>query len=73
MAKKYKKLEQLRLQKNMTYSYVAKHLKVSRVYYWQIENKKRKLYYETARKIAALFNSKPDEIFYDDYQEKKAI
>ena len=62
-----KKLKQLRLENNYTVSQIAKILGISPTYYWQIENKKRRLYYKLAIDIAKIFNLKPDDVFYDVY------
>ncbi len=62
-----KKLKELRQQKNYTISQFAKLVKISPTYYWQIENKKRRLYYKLAVEIAKVFGLKPDDIFYDDF------
>jgi len=61
-----KKLQELRIEKGWTNEYMAKELKISKAYYWQLENGNRRLYYETAKKIAKIFNLKPDDIFYDE-------
>lgn len=61
----YKKLRKLREDKDLTYQMIAKELKMSTSYYWQIENKKKKFYYDTAKKIADYFNMKPDDIFFE--------
>ncbi len=63
--KDYEKLKILRKNKNLSYSQMAKELNLSTSYYWQIENKKKKLYYGLAIKIANYFHLKPDDIFYD--------
>ena len=65
-AKKLTKLEELRIKNNLTYQDMADALKISKAYYWQIENGNRNLYYTMAKNIAELFNMKPDELFYDD-------
>ena len=39
-------------------------LEITPSFYSQIENKKRRLFYDTAIKISAIFNMKPDELFY---------
>jgi len=65
-AKKLNKLEELRIKNNLTYQDMADALKISKAYYWQIENGNRNLYYTMAKSIASLFNMKPDELFYDD-------
>lgn len=63
---KFKDLEKLRIKHNYRYGDMAKLLHVSKTYYWQIENKKRRLSYQTAKEIASIFNLKPDNIFYND-------
>lgn len=62
-----KKLKELRISKNITVKEMARLLKISPTYYWQIENKDRRLYYELAKKIAQVFKLKPDDIFYEEY------
>lgn len=63
----FPKLRQLRIAHNFTYKGMSERLKISTNHYWQIENKKRGLYYKMAQDIAAIFNLKPDDIFYDEY------
>lgn len=65
--KKLKKLQILRSNMQLTYKDVADMLKISKTYYWQIENGKRRLTYEFAKKISKIFNLKPDDIFYEDF------
>ncbi len=43
-------------------------LKISKSYYWQIENNQRTLSYLMAIKIAKIFKQKPDKIFYDEFK-----
>lgn len=62
-----KKLKELRIINGYTVEDMAKSIGISKTYYWQIENKDRRLYYELAVKIAKVFNLKPDDIFYDEY------
>ena len=62
-----KKLKELRIKNNLTVIEIAKLIGISPTYYWQIENKDRRLYYELAVKIAKVFKLKPDDIFYDEY------
>ena len=62
------RLKELRISKSLTVNEIAKLLKISPTYYWQVENKKRRLYYELAVKISKVFNKKPDEIFYEEYK-----
>ena len=56
-------LKRLRKENNFTIYEMASKLGISSSYYSQIENKKRKLYYDFAIKIAAIFSKKPDDIF----------
>ncbi len=56
----------LRIKKGYSHQDMAKLLGISKSYYWQIEHKKRRLYYDMAKKIAAVFNLKPDDIFYEE-------
>lgn len=60
------KLKELREKKGLSCEEIAKILNISKSYYWQIENKNRRLYYDLAKKIAAIFNLKPDDIFFDN-------
>lgn len=62
-----KKLKELRIQNNLTVKEIAKLVGISATYYWQIENKDRRLYYELAVKIAKIFKLKPDDIFLEEY------
>lgn len=56
-------LKKLRKENNLTIYQMAFKLGISPSYYSQIENKRRRLYYEYAIKIASIFNKKPDDIF----------
>ena len=60
------KLKQLRKMHNYSCFDMGQKLNISRVYYWQIENGRRNLYYSMAVKIAKVFNLKPDDVFYGD-------
>ena len=60
------KLKELRKQSGYSYAEIAEKLKISKAYYWQIENKKRKLSYLMAKNIAKIFGLKPDYIFYEE-------
>lgn len=62
-----KKLKELRKKHGYTIAITAKLSGISPTYYWQIENKQRRLYYAVAVKIAKVFNLKPDDIFYDSF------
>lgn len=61
----YQKLKKVRIQNNLSYEDMAKKLEISKCYYWQIEHKKRRLYYDMALKIASIFELKPDDLFYE--------
>lgn len=61
------KLRTLRLANHYTIADMGKLVHMNASYYWQIENKKRSLYYYQARIIAAVFGMKPDELFFDEY------
>lgn len=65
------KLKRTRLNHKMTYKEVADIVGISKEYYWQIENGKRRLYYELAVKIARVFGKTPDEIFLDNELTKE--
>ncbi len=65
MENSYKKLTELRKKNHYSYADMAKMLEISKCFYWQIEHKKRRLYYYMAKKIAGIFNLKPDDIFYE--------
>lgn len=60
----YEKLYEERKKKKLSYKKMAEILGISPSYYWQIENKKRRLYYIYAIKIAKIFQLKPDDLFY---------
>ncbi len=58
------KLKQLRKEYNYTIYDMACKLNISASFYCQIENKKRRLFYDTAVNISLIFNMMPDDIFY---------
>ena len=62
----YYKLKQMRYKKNVLAKDIARSIGISKAYYCQIENGKRRLYYEMAFKIANFFGVKPDSLFYED-------
>ncbi len=66
MKKSILKLKELRNEFGLSCDDMAKILNISKSYYWQIENQNRRLYYDVAVKIAAIFKLKPDDIFFDD-------
>ncbi|EJD7581951.1 helix-turn-helix transcriptional regulator [Listeria monocytogenes] len=58
------KLKELRIENNLTYRDVATKVGISKEYYWMIENGERDGYtYNTAKKIASVFDKNPDDIF----------
>ena len=60
------RLKELRKAEGLTCAQMAEKLGMCTAFYWQIENKKRGLYYKMAKKIAAVFKMKPDEIFFEE-------
>lgn len=68
-----KKLKELRRAKKLTHQMMANSLNISKPFYWQIENNKRRLSYDMAVKIADILNTKPDEIFYQEFKNKSDI
>lgn len=62
-----KKLKELRLKNNLSIVEMSRLIGISPTYYWQIENKDRRLYYELAVKISKVFKLKPDDIFYEEF------
>ena len=64
------KLKTLRKTNNYSTQHMADMLKISKTFYWQIENNKRRLSYDMAIRIASIFNLKPDNLFFDDFINK---
>lgn len=62
----YNKLKEVRYKNKMTLQQVADLVGISKAYYCQLENGKRRLFYVTAVEIAKVFNVKPDYLFYND-------
>ncbi|MGO4498848.1 helix-turn-helix transcriptional regulator [Paenibacillus sp. 2RAB27] len=58
-------LKQLREENDLTLQDMATKIAVSKPYYWQIENGKRRLSYELAVKISTVLGKTPDEIFLE--------
>jgi DNA-binding XRE family transcriptional regulator len=63
------KLRELRKKNGYTHQQMGDMLNISKIYYWQIENDKRRLYYEMAARISKIFNLKPDDIFYEELKK----
>lgn len=64
------KLRQYRIKHNYSCQYMADKLEISKSFYWQIENGKRRLSYDTAVKIAEVFKTKPDTLFFEEHKNK---
>jgi len=62
------KLKKIRKEHGYTIYQMAEKLGITPSFYSQIENKRRRLFYDTACLIAKVFDMKPDDIFYDDYR-----
>lgn len=63
-----KQLKEIRRKKNLSYQDMADQLNISKTFYWQIENGKRRLSYSMAVKISDIFYLTPDDIFYADFK-----
>ncbi len=63
------RLKELRYRKKYTAKQMSEKLGISKPFYCQLENRTRRLSYAMAIKISAIFNMKPDKLFYDDYVE----
>ena len=61
-------LKNIRKKHKLSCQDMANTLNISKCFYWQIENKRRKLSYEMAFKISKIFNKKPDDLFYNQYK-----
>ena len=62
----YQRLTKLRENSDLNHREMSELLGISRAFYWQIENKKRTLTYDMAKRIAKIFKKKPDDIFYEE-------
>jgi len=58
------KLKEIRKKEGLTQKQIAERLNITVSFYSQIENMKKRLYYDTAIKIADIFNMRPDQLFY---------
>lgn len=60
------KLREIRQQNHLTCQQVADQVGITRQYYWYLENGYRNLSYDLACKIASVFKTTPDYIFWPD-------
>lgn len=67
----YKKLKEERYKNKYTAKQMSELLHISKPFYCQLENGSRRLSYDTAVKIAKIFKTRPDKIFYNDHIEEK--
>ena len=64
------KLAEIRKQHKFSNQYMANELKISKPFYWQLEHQQRRLSYDMAFKIAKIFDLRPDDIFYEEFEKK---
>lgn len=64
-------LKNRRKKKNLTCKDMAEKLKISKPFYWQLENCKRRLSYQMAVRIADILGTKPDKLFYEEFKNKE--
>lgn len=65
-------LKQYRIKYKLSYKDMSTKLGISKTFYWQIENDKRRLSYNRAMEIAKIFNTTPDQLFYEDIVNQKS-
>jgi len=63
-------LKNVRVKNGISMQQMADILNISKTFYWQLENKKRRLSYDMAVRIADIFTLKPDDLFYNDFKSK---
>lgn len=63
------KLKEIRKAKKLTHQMMADSLNISKPFYWQLENGKRRLSYNMAVKIADILKTTPDNVFYQEFKE----
>lgn len=66
---KLKTLQKKRQENKISIVQLANCLNISKSMYSYLENGERRLSYRDAIKIATLFKTTPDELFYKDYHE----
>lgn len=62
------KLKKLRKKYKYSCQDMSLKLNISKPFYWQIENNKRRLSYKMAVEIAKVFGMRPDDIFYNEFK-----
>ena len=67
------KLKSIRSKHKLTHQTMADTLNISKSFYWQIENNKRRLSYDMAIKIANIFKTTPDDLFYEEYKKDRKL
>ena len=63
------KLKEIRKKTGYTIYEMADKLGITAPFYSQIENKKRRLFYDMACDIAKIFNLRPDDLFFENIEE----
>ena len=63
-------LKNVRQNKNFSCREMAEQLNISKPFYWQLENNKRRISYEMAFKIANILETTPDALFYKEFKNK---
>ena len=66
----YQKLRELRLKNRYTSQQMADKLGISKSFYSQIETGSRRLTYNMAVRISAIFKRNPDFVFFEDEKNK---
>ena len=64
-------LKKHRIKNKLSYQSMGNLLGISKTFYWQIENNKRRLSYERAIQISKIFTMEPDELFYEDIKRQE--
>lgn len=64
-------LKNVRVKNGISMQQMADILKISKTFYWQLENRKRRLSYDMAVRIADIFSLKPDDLFYTEFKNKE--
>lgn len=65
------KLKEIRKQYGYTIYDMGNFLGITASFYSQIENGKKRLFYDMAIKISYIFNMKPDDLFYSKNETTK--